>query len=115
MADENAVWALGSMVLGKFWNHDSKEPILFQVIHRTKAYATFQRVDDRTQVFRKRLLKQRGEWCILIGPLWMHPAPPQPGAALRPSAPAGPSASGPASSSPAEGPASSSRGQAASG
>ena len=82
MVDENAVWALGSMVQGKFWNNDTKEPILYQVIHRTKAYATFQRVDDRTQVFRKRLQKQRGEWCILIGPLWMPPAEPQPGAAV---------------------------------
>ena len=111
MVHENDVWALGSTVLGKFWNNDEQPAKLFRVIHRTKHYATFQRIDDLSVVYRKRLLKQRGEWCILIGPLWMHPI-------LKPSAPEGPgfpSSSEPSSSSGAGAPPSSSPDQAASG
>ena len=111
MVHENDVWALGSTVLGKFWNNDEQPAVLFRVIHRTKHYATFQRIDDLSVVYRKRLLKQRGEWCILIGPLWMHPI-------LKPSVPEGPgfpSSSEPSSSSGAGAPPSSSPDQAASG
>ena len=74
MADENTEWAVGSRVLGKFWNQENDPPVVFRVIHRTKHYATVQRVDDWSQVFRKRLQKQKGEWSVLIGPLWLCPA-----------------------------------------
>ena len=114
MTSENTDWAVGSTVLGRFLNKDEEPPVLFRVIHRTKHFATVQRHDDWARVYRKRIQKVRGEWSVLIGPLWLRPGPVAPGAtSLTLLAPGHPSSSAAASSGDAA-PASSSPGQAVS-
>jgi len=99
MTYPNTEWAVGSTVLGRFWGDTREPPIPFRVIHRTKLFATVQRVSDWSDVHRKKIKRtaahageRAGDWDVRIGPLWLRPLE------LTPSDPAEASSSSAASS-----------------
>ena len=108
MTSESIDWAVGNVVLGRFWGDTREPPVSFVVIHRTKHFVTVQRMDDWSDVHRKKLQKSDGEWSVRVGPLWLKS---EDVTQLEKESPA----SCASSSSDAEGPASSSPGPAASG
>ena len=69
MTSESTDWAVGNVVLGRFWGDMREPPIKFVIIHRTKHFVTVQRVDDWSDVHRKKLQKTDGEWGVRVGPL----------------------------------------------
>ena len=71
MTSEITDWAVGCVVLGRFWGDMREPPIKFVIIHRTKHFVTVQRVDDWSDVHRKKLQKTDGEWGVRVGPLWI--------------------------------------------
>ena len=46
MMSESTDWAVGCVVMGRFWGDMREPPIKFVIIHRTKHFVTVQRVDD---------------------------------------------------------------------
>ena len=109
MTSESTDWAVGNVILGRFWGDTREPPVSFVVIHRTKHFVTVQRMDDCSDVHRKKLQKSDGEWYVRVGPLWLKYEDDV--TQLEKESPA----SCASSSSGAEGPASSSPDQAASG
>ena len=71
MTSESTDWAVGNVVLGRFWGDMREPPIKFVIIHRTKHFVTVQRMDDWSDVHRKKLQKSDGEWSVRVGPLWL--------------------------------------------
>ena len=74
MTSESTDWAVGCVVMGRFWGDMREPPIKFVIIHRTKHFVTVQRMDDWSDVHRKKLQKTDGEWCVRVGPLWIKAA-----------------------------------------
>ena len=71
MMSESTDWAVGCVVMGRFWGDMREPPIKFVIIHRTKHFVTVQRADDWSDVHRKKLQKSDGEWYVRVGPLWL--------------------------------------------
>ena len=71
MTSESTDWAVGNVILGRFWGDTREPPVSFVVIHRTKHFVTVQRMEDWSDVHRKKLQKSDGEWYVRVGPLWL--------------------------------------------
>ena len=61
MMSESTDWAVGCVVMGRFWGDMREPPIKFVIIHRTKHFVT--------PTCRKKLQKTEGEWGVRVGPL----------------------------------------------